>query len=256
MRHRLVAAANAILSRFDLALVRKPRRLAANPGAGLELGIRHAIAAEVLAAALRGEVFTFLQIGAYDGRGEQDPATLSAGTGARKGVLVEPQPHVAAWLRSHFNDAPDIHVVECAVGAVAGQRAFHYVDNADKTLPPWVEQLGSFSREHVERMRHQVPGIQDRIREIRVHVREAEDICRSCGVDRLNLLLIDTEGADWEILKSFPITRIRPNVVILEHAHLPRASRRDAVATLLDHGYRVQVLSRDIVAESGAPSGA
>jgi hypothetical protein len=36
--------------------------------------------------------------------------------------------------------------------------------------------------------------------------------------------------------------------VVFEHAHLCRADRRAAVRRLLDLGYRVQVLGRDVIA--------
>jgi FkbM family methyltransferase len=249
MRHRLLTIINALLSRFDFTLSRRPRQLTVSPAANLELGIRHAIAAQVVDSIRRGEKFVFLQIGAHEGWGDDEPATLSELCVERLGILVEPQPHVVHRLRQRFENTPDLHVIECAIGPTPGTLTFFYVDNADGALPKWVEQVGSFNREHVRRMEKQVPQIAVRTREIPVAVQTPREICTDFGIVRLDLLMVDTEGADWAIVQAFPMESIRPRLVIAEHAHLSRSDRRSLVNFLLAHRYRVAVLDRDIIAE-------
>ena len=85
-----------------------------------------------------------------------------------------------------------------------------------------------------------------------VEVQTSRVICDTFGITRpsqLNPLLIDAEGSDWEILQSFPVEQILPNLIIAEHAHLPREQRRQMIDLLMENKYRIKILDRDIIAE-------
>jgi hypothetical protein len=62
-------------------------------------------------------------------------------------------------------------------------------------------------------------------------------LCRRNSVERIDLLLIDTEGYDWEILKGVDFEAWRPRVVVYEHAHLGRDDRDAASEMLTALGY-------------------
>ena len=247
MRHRVLSALNHAFALADFELNRCPRELRRNPQARLEVGVRHAICDAILQSASVGRTFEFMQIGAHEAEGDAEPTMLSASF-RRRGVLVEPQPRLASQLRRRFDSDPGISIIECAVGHASGSASLFVVDDPDHALPPWLSQVASFDRAHVEKFVAQVPSLGNHIRELRVRVEPPEAICQQAAVNQLDLLLVDVEGWDHHVIKLFPFDRVPVGLVVFEHAHLCRADRRAAVRRLLDLGYRVQVLGRDVIA--------
>ncbi|MGB0840154.1 MAG: FkbM family methyltransferase, partial [Chitinophagales bacterium] len=67
---------------------------------------------------------------------------------------------------------------------------------------------------------------------------------------QLDLLQIDTEGYDFEIIKTVDFTQFKPKIISFEHQHL---SPKDTIAcqTLLDkQGYTILKKGRDSIAYS------
>lgn len=61
----------------------------------------------------------------------------------------------------------------------------------------------------------------------------------------IDVLLIDTEGFDYEILKRFDFDRVRPKVIIYECVHLSGEDQRGAVSRLASYGYKSAVYGLD-----------
>ena len=58
------------------------------------------------------------------------------------------------------------------------------------------------------------------------------------GISRIDLLVIDTEGHDFEILRALDFTRFRPVLLMFEHQHLSANDKAAAYALLETHGYK------------------
>jgi hypothetical protein len=56
--------------------------------------------------------------------------------------------------------------------------------------------------------------------------------------EQLDLLQIDTEGADAYILSLFPFSRVRPAIIHWETKHLSKKQREDCLDRLTGFGYR------------------
>ena len=56
---------------------------------------------------------------------------------------------------------------------------------------------------------------------------------------KITILQIDTEGYDYEILKTVPFEHMQPAVVYFEHLHLSKEDNQEAVRLLKIHGYHV-----------------
>ena len=67
------------------------------------------------------------------------------------------------------------------------------------------------------------------------------------GITRVDLLQIDTEGYDYEVLKTFPFDLGLPVVVCFEHCHLSEGDRAAALSLLVSHGYSVERWGKDFV---------
>jgi hypothetical protein len=64
------------------------------------------------------------------------------------------------------------------------------------------------------------------------------------SIDRADLLLIDTEGYDWEVLRQVDLATLDPQVILFEHKHLSAQDRSRACA-FLESRYRCHDLGAD-----------
>ena len=83
-----------------------------------------------------------------------------------------------------------------------------------------------------------ISDIADRLVTAQVPCLTFESLCRKHGVDRLDVLLIDAEGYDWEIVRRLDLEARHPRVLVYEHYHLPAPVRAEARAHLEARGYR------------------
>ena len=156
----------------------------------------------------------FVEVGANDPRqGSQSWHLEQSGW---RGVLIEPQPQLAAKLREARRAT--VFAVACSSPQRAG-----------RTLPLHV--AGPMSALNRERM---APGaIPEAV--IDVPVRTLDDILAEAGAPRpLDFLSIDVEGHEIEVLSGFDFARWQPRLILLEdhvadlgkHRFLRRAGYR------------------------------
>ena len=68
------------------------------------------------------------------------------------------------------------------------------------------------------------------------------------GIDRIDLVQIDTEGHDYHILKQLDLQRYQPAIVRFEAYHLPTEELGKAIQKLVEHGYDCRRQDGDILA--------
>lgn len=184
--------------------------------------------------------FTFLQIGAFDGVGDDDLRSLITAHPLR-GVLLEPQPLAFSQLQEVYQDQPQLLLLNAAIADREGHRELFCQRGA-------ASMAASFDREHLRRH-----GIADEdIVAERVVCHTVDSALRAAGLDHVDLIQIDAEGYDYEIIRSIDFSRVRPAIVRFEYRNL---SARDADACLnllASHGYRFFVEPRDIIAHQVA----
>ncbi|MBO6755043.1 MAG: FkbM family methyltransferase [Roseibium sp.] len=149
--------------------------------------------AETLFKNLTGGVF--VEVGAYDGLTGSNTLFFERYKGW-SGLLVEPSPHWAAVARSHRKAT----CIECAVGGRPGSATFMEVTKG-------YTQMGGLTGSYD-------PGLKSRVesdprfegRELSVAVRLLADILAEHGLRAIDYLSLDIEGAEVEVLTSFPFT--------------------------------------------------
>ena len=72
----------------------------------------------------------------------------------------------------------------------------------------------------------EIPDVERRVVSIDVPGVTFESLCRTHSVDKVDLILIDTEGYDWQILKTIDLAAVRPRLLVYEHYHLSDEDRR------------------------------
>ena len=116
--------------------------------------------------------------------------------------------------------------------------------------PEWADQLGSFDRDVVMKHAIRIPDLAARIEEMSVPCAPFGQLLSDHGITRLDLLHIDTEGYDFEILKTVDFAGpTAPGAVLYEHAHLSPGDVAAAELLLRAAGYRVVPMARDTYAE-------
>ena len=182
---------------------------------------------------------TFVQVGAHDGH-EQDPLRRHIQSRSWTGVMVEPVPYVFRRLQVAYANEPRIRLVNAAIAATAGTATLYHIPESDEEgLPPWYDALASFSREVIAKHNEFIPDIENRIEPIEVPTVTFSDLCQQNGIDRLDVVQIDTEGYDYEIIKLIDLKCLAPTVLMYEYIHLSPEDRSDCERLLIDRGYEL-----------------
>lgn len=178
---------------------------------------------------------TYVQIGASDGV-TLDPIAETAKRHGWRGVLVEPAPPAFERLRDNYSGEPRVQLINAAVSGRPGSEVFHYFDPGEGGDGPWWgDAIGSFERSHLES--HLDPELHDRIRQTEVRCLSFQEVIDAADFDTPDLVLVDTEGHDFEIVSAIDLDSIRPRLLVYEHEHLSAADRSDLEARLRDAGY-------------------
>ena len=179
----------------------------------------------------------FLQIGANDGMTGDPIHALLAHAGQRwSGVLVEPVAHLFAQLAERYGQNSALRLERAAIGERDGTAVIHRLQTtAAETL--WLEQLASLDPEVLRQNARQF-GVTEPviISETVPSVSVATFLARH-QLTRLDLVIIDTEGWDWRILRQFDLTKYRPKLMLYEHQHLSPEERAQAHRFLARHAY-------------------
>lgn len=181
----------------------------------------------------------FVQVGANDGR-MMDPLRKTVTESRWRGLVVEPVPALYQRLERNYRSLADrITPVNAAVAADSGEAAFYHLQDltAADPLPDWAAGLGSFRKDVILAHEDRIPGIARHLVEIRVPCLSWGNLCASHGIDRVDLVLTDTEGYDYEIVRQIDFARYRPVVLIYEHHHFDAATDAACTELLKDRGY-------------------
>ena len=159
-----------------------------------------------------------------------------------RGLVVEPQ-QALADIYAHVR--PRDHTVSCLAGRADGEAEFHVV-----------ETLHGFSTTVKEHATH-ASQFGAAFKTIRKPVRMLASLCGDAGLDLIDFLKIDVEGAEADVLAGMDFERFRPRVVMIE-AMAPGTFQEawsGWEADLLARGYRFAFfdnLNRCYVAEEEA----
>jgi FkbM family methyltransferase len=184
----------------------------------------------------------FVKVGANDGITGDPCSDILLADPRWKGLLIEPVPYCFERLAANFADAERFSVEQVAIGTAVGETTFYYVHpNAHQAipdLPNWFDQVGSFARNHI--VKHLSTAVTPYIVECKVQVRPLADVLRKNGIRDFHLLHIDTEGHDYEVLKTLDFAAHAPVAIFVEHKHLADTEKRKMVRFLRKHGYSVR----------------
>ena len=150
--------------------------------------------------------------------------------------MVEPQARAANQLRELYSRNDRVVILQAALDREFGARTLFTVES--ETAPAWAAGLASFKRETIVKHSDLIPGLDTMIREDTVDCITFDKVLGCLPYEWIDLLQIDTEGADSYILSLFPFYRAQPAIIHWEVKHLSKAQREDCLDRLAVFGYR------------------
>ena len=176
-------------------------------------------------------------IGANDGKLEDfltsyfDRENLTA-------ILVEPVADLHEALLKKFSLFKNLCFENVAIDKKNKTRAIYKLKHSD-CLPDWTKGLASFSKKVITSHDDQIAGIKDLIIKQKVKCVTISSLLKKYRFPELNILQIDTEGYDFEIVKTIDFKLNRPEIIIFEHMHLTFYTYYAAINFLDEKNYFV-----------------
>lgn len=177
-----------------------------------------------------------LQIGANDGVAGDPLAELFLKTDWT-GLLVEPVPDLYEALVARSRERPGVQVARVAVSDRDGEAPLYRLRAVPGKTPEWFQQLATLDRDVLLKHRPSIPEIDSLLIEERVPTARLNTLLSRYRLERIDLLVVDTEGHDYQILRQIDFSRYRPAVLIFEHQHLTPGDKASAYALLRTNGY-------------------
>jgi len=170
--------------------------------------------------------FFFVQVGAHDGK-TSDPIHQFVKHFRWRGLLIEPQPEVYTTLIENYADQGQLIFENAAIAPNDGVRSLYTVKGSS--------YLASFDRKTlINRVRDQ-----SRIVEVPVKTSTFDTLAKRHAIQRIDLLLVDTEGFDYEVIKMAFGALCHPRLIRYEHLHLCSGDRVACAELLASQGYKL-----------------
>ena len=208
------------------------------------------IDAVALAHVAAGGEASFVQIGAHDGVSD-GVMRACVDVGGMRGLFVEPQPGPFATLAQAYANNPLISCEKTVVGSADGTARLYSVEPqfwARHRLPAGVaSQISSLFRDHIRAHVARFGG--EALAQREADYLRWEDV-PSCTLPTLlarhnlhapGLMVIDTEGFDFEIIKMINWTR-PPAILCYESIHLSADDRQASWDLLRAQGYSLHTV--------------
>ena len=196
------------------------------------------------------EEIVFVQIGANDGISNDPLYPLIKRFPKRfRGLVVEPLKDKFELLKRTYADVASVVPVNLAVHNTEEEMQIWRVrPDLEKKLPGWGGGLGSFDSEH---HKHSQLDSSYFIGE-KVFCTTFDDLLTRHRIESMELLVTDTEGYDFEILRNIDFAKHRPTYIHFEHGlsvgTMSWERYKNLIRYLTQHGYCVSHETSDATA--------
>ncbi|WP_247466553.1 FkbM family methyltransferase [Bradyrhizobium sp. 62] len=188
-------------------------------------------------AAVKSEKLFFVQVGANDGF-SGDPVNNLAKRHNWSGLVIEPVPDLFSELSLNYSDFPKIECLQLACGERREERPFYRIRYRDGKPIYSNKGLSSFHREIIRGHFSSDADFEESVERVQVGVVPLNDLLEERAIEKVDLLIVDTEGADQEVLAGFDLSIYAPDLVMMEHYHLDKISRNGLAQRMHEDGYR------------------
>jgi FkbM family methyltransferase len=206
----------------------------------------------------KGDLF-FIQIGANDGNwGDKIYKFIRRDNWS--GILIEPQKIIFKRLLNNYKNQNNLFFENVAIDSTQGERSLFKISFTDSQ---WASGISSFIKTdiqklidagYVERMAKaeaiKLPTKKEEwICEEKVKVQTLRNIIEKYKVKKIDLIVIDAEGYDFEIIKTIPFEFIKPSVIVYEDSHFNDDIKNECQGFLNNLGYKTTPTDGNTIAE-------
>jgi len=198
------------------------------------------------------KTLSFLQIGANDGI-MNDPIYqfIRDNQSVVRGYVLEPLPDIYEKLVENYKFCPNIKPFNFAIHTEKSEMILYRVKSEFiSKVPKFARGIASFNYTHWKKS-NLVPN-KNYMEKVRVKCISLSNFIKKNKLIELDLLLIDTEGYDYEILMSIDFKDIKPKIIRFEHgvrdSLMPIRNFKDVCGRLNSFGYQIFAESYDATA--------
>ncbi len=201
----------------------------------------------------------FIQVGANDGK-MNDPFFKFIRRDNWNGLLIEPQRIIFERLRDNYSKFKKVTFENVAISDKEEIKKIFKISFSNSRRASGVS---SFIKDDLKRILDAgyaeliakeeniiLPkNKEDWITTEDVKCLNLNSLLLKHNITKVDLLVIDTEGYDYEIIKTIPFEILRPKVIIFEHSHLNDTDRPECSNLLLKLSYKLHHTISDTIAE-------
>jgi FkbM family methyltransferase len=181
--------------------------------------------------------FFFIQIGSNDGV-SSDPLNNFIKTHNWKGILIEPVPYLFEKLKETYK-GKNLVFENVAVSNKEELKDFYRIKkNNEPNNPDWYEQIGSFDKNTILKHKNEIPNFEKHLTKEKIKATTIKNLIKKHKVSKIDLLHLDTEGFDFEIIKTIDFNEIKPKMILYEHLHLSNQDKTSC-ENLLKQNYKL-----------------
>ena len=190
--------------------------------------------------------FTFVQIGANDGK-RFDPINHYIAEFKWRGLVVEPIREYFEELQRTYADTPQVVCCNYAIYEEEKPVTLYRAD-PNAGLPEWTKGIASINEKHS--LKSSTP--RDKMIAEQAQGIPLQTLLKKQAIEKVDLLVVDTEGYDYHILKMVDFANDPPQILRFEHGRrddvMTREQLSELVELLLRNDYEVHLEPYDCVA--------
>jgi FkbM family methyltransferase len=198
------------------------------------------------------KTLSFVQIGASDGK-MIDPIYQFnvANKDVVSGFVLEPLPDIFEKLVENYKCCHNIKPVNLAIHSTQSEMILHRVKpERASEVPALARGIASFDGDHWKKTAL-VPSA-DFMEQVKVKCVSFSEFLKINSIKKFDLLLLDTEGYDYEILLSIDFSIVKPRIIRFEHGVRNAVMSSEQFMLICDHlnahGYQIIAESYDATA--------
>lgn len=188
----------------------------------------------------------FVEVGANNGY-TGDPIHPFITKYNLRGICVEPQPDVFKKLQETYREYPNVKCISALIGEKLAP--FYVIKEKIFSENDWMLMSGAFSfnkeilkgslkkkiqtKEILPLVR--LKDLEDYIQEVVLPLISFAELIKD--LKKIDVLVIDAEGYDYEILKTLDFKRFDPQIINLESRHFSDKTREECERLLTNNGY-------------------
>jgi FkbM family methyltransferase len=196
------------------------------------------------------ETINFIQIGANDGK-RFDPIHefIKYNPNNIKGIVIEPVKDYYQQLVKTYANYSNIKPLNFAIHNKLKETKIYKVGKQfESKVPEFALGIASFDKDH-----HKKTNIPSNfIVTETVNCKQLKEIIAEHKIDHLDILLLDTEGYDYEILNNINFDEVNPSLIRFEHGLASGTMQKDQFEKLKqllnNNDYQLVVDAADVTA--------